>query len=170
MTWNEHKLSRGRNKTATMKRKLTTTTTKKQLFFLFLNFFSRHTGSDTNFWYYSCAKNNRATTWIEPAIASNTDDYCGLDIHKLKTSFFFGSICGRWLSTERTRSRFTSVFFGPWASCSLCEVAELIRMKSCPFVLPFMFVFKKQTSHVCPSVVPKDLLYRFSSGQSPDAC
>lgn len=107
---------------------------------------------------------------LNQQLQSNTDDYCGLDIHKLKTSFF-GSICGRWLSTKKGLAPVSLLsFFGPWASCLLCEVAELIQMKSCPFVLPFMFVFKQQTSHVCPSVVPKDLRYRFSSGQSPDAC
>lgn len=113
MTRNERKLRRGKNETTMMgvggAQKQNNNNNEKQLFFSFLKF-CRHTGSDTNLWYYSCAKNNRATTWIEPAIASNTDDYCGLDIHKLKTSFF-GSICGHWLSTKRTRSRFTSVFF-----------------------------------------------------------
>lgn len=68
-----------------------------------------HTGSDANNTTH-VQKITRATTWIEPAIASNIDDYCGLDIHKLKTHFLAVYVAVSFLQKgPRSRTRVFSV-------------------------------------------------------------
>lgn len=85
---------------------------KKQLFFLF-KFFVDIQAVTLIFDTTHVQKITEQQLELNQQLQSNTDDYCGLDIHKLKTSFF-GSICGRWLSTKKGLAPVSLLsFFGP---------------------------------------------------------